>query len=1049
MVDFLISQHGNALFVNVLWQSGLFLIVGLVASLALRRRPARAHRVLLLAILGAMVTPLGSHLVRRERWGLWRTTVNISGGSANHLEPGLQPRNPAVPAEVLASGEFRSGSQDRLKPGLQPREWSDLDANGLIERTTTLSESSDSPTATAIALRSILLGIWGIFSGICLARLIVSMMMGRRVVSRARPIADGSLVNDAAVASTHLGLLVRPDLLASDRAACPAIWCWGRRPVILLPEPAGPSPVDWIGVFCHELAHWVRRDHLSGLVAEILTVVLPWHPLTWWARHRLAQLSELACDDWALSTGLEAADYAETLLGLSPQRRGALALSAVTSRHGLIGRVRHILDERRINPVVGTGWTILSAATMVLASSVLALAQAREGSFPPDETEMTRAQPPQAAPRADPGDPVRRRVIKGTVREASGKPVAGASIFVVGHHEHRERTNGWYFTHGADESHILGQVAADSEGRFVLDLALDPAVLNVDVITRAAGMGLAGRNFSARPQPNGQMFYEPLDDRPIELTLRPNLPIEGRLLSQSGTPASGVSVALTALELGDRPDEGFFLGAPEDDEGRPIRAPYWPEPVVTDPQGRFRIDGSSEKAVARVALAHVQYIDETIIISTESELGGYRKAWRLKATPPRFTHVLGSARPIEGIVTDKASGQPLAGVHVEIGSMNGGPTLPNALTATTDAQGRYRVTGVAWDDPNGLFVQLIPDAESGYLPSQQNRKGWPAGATELRWDLTNSKGSLVRGRVIDAGTKQPIPGAQVTGDIVAQKAISDEDGRFSLWIDPEYRSLFVEGPTPDYQRLTVPRSEVKGEDAFYHPHGYARINVNPDGTIAPVEIALKKGATIAAQAVDPDGQPLRDVWASGESAFVWSTYPGAGSGHCSLGSYRSASFEAGRTHRLFFIQNERHLAGFADLAARFEPAEPVGVTLRETARVRGKLLRPDGTPDRQKGVSVYFLLTREEVKLHPMEFLRGARLMDYGRAARRGGLWLTKTNDEGEFKVDDLVAGVRHYIAFDPLSSAEVQYIPVEPLRPGEVRDLGKVKPIVLTDRNP
>ncbi len=546
------------------------------------------------------------------------------------------------------------------------------------------------------------------------------------------------------------------------------------------------------------------------------------------------------------------------------------------------------------------------------------------------------------------------------------------------------------------------------------------------------------------------MFSEPLDDRPIELTLRPNLPIEGQLLSQEGTPVSGASVALTALEL-DPADpslhDGFALFTSKDSEARLVPTPYWPAPVVTDAQGRFRLDGSSEKAVARVELVHDRYVQEQLIISTDSELSGYRKNWRIKPTPPRFTHVVESARPIEGIVTDGASGRPLAGVHVEIGSMNGGPTLPNALTATTDAQGRYRVTGVAWDDPNGLFAQLIPDAGSGYLPAQDNRKGWPAGATELRWNLTANKGSLVRGRVIDAGTKKSIPGAQVTGNIIAQKAITDAEGNFSLWIDPAYRSLFVEGPTPDYQRLTVPRSEVKGEDAFYHPHGYARITVTPDGTIAPVEIALKKGATIAAQAVDPDGQPLRDVWASGESAFVWSTYPGAGSGHCSLGLFRAASFEAGRTYRLFFIQNERHLAGFADLAARTEPSEPVNVTLRETARVRGKLLRPDGTPDRQQGVSVYYLLGRDEVELHPMDFLREARVLDYGRAARRGGLWLTKTNDNGEFEADDLVAGVRHYIAFRLLSSAEVHYVPLEPLRPGEVRDLGAVKPIVLKER--
>ena len=59
-----------------------------------------------------------------------------------------------------------------------------------------------------------------------------------------------------------------------------------------------------------------------------------------------------------------------------------------------------------------------------------------------------------------------------------------------------------------------------------------------------------------RPRGDGDMFFEPLSDRPVELTLLPNIPIEGRLLSQTGKPVRGVSVGLTMLELGDGPD-GF------------------------------------------------------------------------------------------------------------------------------------------------------------------------------------------------------------------------------------------------------------------------------------------------------------------------------------------------------------------------------------------------------------------------------------------------------------------------------------------------------------
>jgi hypothetical protein len=84
-----------------------------------------------------------------------------------------------------------------------------------------------------------------------------------------------------------------------------------------------------------------------------------------------------------------------------------------------------------------------------------------------------------------------------------------------------------------------------------------------------------------------------------------------------------------------------------------------------------------------------------------------------------------------------------------------------------------------------------------------------------------------------------------------------------------------------------------------------------------------------------------------------------------------------------------------------------------------------------------------------MDFLRGDRVLSYGTAAHRGGLTLTSTDENGEFQVGDLVAGVRNYFAFWPLTSNEIHYVPVDGLKPDEVRDLGTVKPIVLKEQRP
>jgi beta-lactamase regulating signal transducer with metallopeptidase domain len=1044
MPDSILARPGTSLIGDIIWQSSLFLLVGLAVTAALRRRPARAHVVLVLAIFGALIAPLCSQLVRRAGWGLGTVAVSASWPRVTETPPRTPASEAVRPAAVSQELRGSEGMSTQIVAAASRAE-SGLTLEGEGE----LRPSGHSRFRAVVSERipQILATLWCVVSGLCLARLIGSMVAGWRAVGRASPVTGESMTQAVGAARARLALRVQPDLLASRDVTCPAIWCWRRRPAIVLPKVADTVSVDWIGVFCHELAHWRRRDHVWSLLADVLVCAVPFQPLAWWARRRLGQLSELACDDWAIAGGRDPESYAETLLQLLPRRRTLSALAAVSRRSGLAARIAHLLTlSGPVEPRSGRVWISSVSLAAIGLVAVIALTQARGARPRSDEVKKPNAGNSLAAESNAKGDQVMRRTVRGTVRDVSGKPVEGAEIVAVGWLESRERRNGWYFTHHGEEPQILAQAASDRDGKFVLELALDAAVDTVHVIARLTGMGLTARNYSARPPDDGDLSLEVLNDRPVELTLLPNVPIEGRLLSQTGNPVRGVSVALTMLELGDGPD-GFAVGAPETDEGRPVKTPYWPEPVVTDGEGRFRLDGLCAKGVARITVIHDAYIHELLVISTEPELSGYRKAWQTKPVQPRFTHVLETARPIVGIVSDKDTGRPLAGIRVEIGATGGEPGLPYHFPATTDALGRYRITGIAWNYPRGLHAQLLPDATSGYIPEQHQHEEWPAGAAELRWNLTLKKGALVRGRVIDVDSKRPIPAARVAGERINQTVLTDALGTFSICVDPRYRSLFVEGPTPDYRRMTVPKGEVESTDGVYYPHGYARVIISPEGTPAPVEIALRKGAAIAAQAVDLEGAPLADVWVSGEPLFVQSNYSGAGSGRCSRGLFRAASFEPGQTCRVFFIHDERHLAGFADLTAQPQPTAPVNVTLRGTARVRGKLLRPDGTPDRHEGVSAYFLLSPDEVKVTPMDFLRGDRVMSYGTAAHRGGLTLTNTDENGEFEVGDLLAGVKNYVAFWPLTSNEIHYIPVDGLKPGEARDLGSVKPIVLTEK--
>src|SRR5438105_932214 len=64
------SLFATPLLRDALWQTTLWLLLGAAVSIVWARRPARAHRLLLLTLVAALVTPLLSQTVRLWGWGL-------------------------------------------------------------------------------------------------------------------------------------------------------------------------------------------------------------------------------------------------------------------------------------------------------------------------------------------------------------------------------------------------------------------------------------------------------------------------------------------------------------------------------------------------------------------------------------------------------------------------------------------------------------------------------------------------------------------------------------------------------------------------------------------------------------------------------------------------------------------------------------------------------------------------------------------------------------------------------------------------------------------
>src|SRR5262249_35868386 len=117
-----------------------------------------------------------------------------------------------------------------------------------------------------------------------------------------------------------------------------------------------------------------------------------------------------------------------------------------------------------------------------------------------------------------------------------------------------------------------------------------------------------------------------------------------------------------------------------------------------------------------------------------------------------FRHAAAPTRPVVGVVRDKDTKEPLAGVAIHSVARNPGEGM-NAVQTTTDAQGRYRLTGMAKGQENRVVAMPAGDLPyvvvSGAVPD-------PDGLDPVTVDFALKRGVWVEGKVTDKATGKPL-----------------------------------------------------------------------------------------------------------------------------------------------------------------------------------------------------------------------------------------------------------------------------------------------------
>ncbi len=267
----------------------------------------------------------------------------------------------------------------------------------------------------------------------------------------------------------------------------------------------------------------------------------------------------------------------------------------------------------------------------------------------------------------------------------------------------------------------------------------------------------------------------PAGGKTDDLTLRlviDDAPISGQVIDLEGKPVEGATVSVSEIKAAPNEDIGPWLKAVKEDTGDYLGIEgellsRWtsavPAKVTTDAEGRFRITGIGRNRLVQARVdGPTIAIQRLRILTRPGETILFRGSNGLGTTyyPANFRYAAGPTRPIVGVIRDKDTRAPLANIKVRSDKVSPEPFINvNIVETRTDAQGRYRLTGLPKGAGNRILI--VPDgSDRPYVVSARDVPDTP-GLDPVTVDVELKRGVWITGKVTDKVTGQPIPGANV------------------------------------------------------------------------------------------------------------------------------------------------------------------------------------------------------------------------------------------------------------------------------------------------
>jgi beta-lactamase regulating signal transducer with metallopeptidase domain/protocatechuate 3,4-dioxygenase beta subunit len=577
-----------------------------------------------------------------------------------------------------------------------------------------------------------------------------------------------------------------------------------------------------------------------------------------------------------------------------------------------------------------------------------------------------RVDEPAKAAESETKKPDDDRLVRGQVVDEDGKPVPGATVIATQRHLTMDGI-GQPVRRGPIR-HETVRTTADRDGRF--EIGFDSPRPEGTV---GPTVGVRGPHFEVTAMAPGYGLGYYLKGQPIRLR-RGDTPINGRVVDLEGRPVAGAKVRLISAQIPDRAMEGGSIGVDAE--------PALPDGITTDADGRFQIQGLGRNVMAHLELSGPTIVFRTFWIFT-GELGetasrrspsAYRDLRDLQAYGADCTIVSAPTRPIEGIVKDLETGEPIPDAFVTGFQLSGSTaSIEGYVSATTDARGHYRLVGLPKEDGKGHRLKVFPPLDRPYFITDKLQAPSSPGLDPNQFDIPLRRAMWIEGKVTDLKTGKPVQAGIGYYPLLSNPHARDYsnfdpnisrtlpvDSRYRTDREGRYRVVGLPG-----QGVVTVRADDKGyragvgADAIEQTkrgslltydqlspnwyHVLKEVGLPEDAKTFACDLALDPGGSVTVKLVDEAGKPVSGATFEGR-------YPQFIEMNGDHNLYdetmaRVGGIDPNETRTVVFRHKVRKIGAVLDVTPEMAKAGgEIALTLRPNATITGRFVGDIGSP---------------------------------------------------------------------------------------------------------